>query len=256
MHLRSSVRRSLVAALAVFASLIAISLVAFSPLALTRLESLSRDWQKLSTIGQTYGAISALLSSFALGAVVVSLLYQARAGHTAREQSIRTLQQQLIRMAMEDPALMTAMGAPWDLPIPADSQVIREYLYVHMWATFWAGNYVVGELTAQAVRKLARSELFNSNAGRRYWAAIRLNVLSTNEGKYRRFAQIVDEEYQKVMASNTPVAAPVRITVPPAEAPLLNKRVIQLAILIGAVAATGALGGRKLGGWFVGRYDN
>ena len=46
------------------------------------------------------------------------------------------LQQQLIRMEMDDPALMTAIGAPWGLPIPAESARIRDHLYIHMWATF------------------------------------------------------------------------------------------------------------------------
>jgi Family of unknown function (DUF6082) len=184
MNRRSAVGRGLRIALTVVACLIALSLVIFSPFAITKLESFSKNWAELSDIGSTYGGISALIGSLALGAVVVSLLYQARAGHTAREQSIRSLQQQLIRMEMEDPALMTAMGAPWGLPIPAESAKIREHLYIHMWTTFWAGNYVVGELTGPAARKLVRGELLNSNAGRRYWATIRENVLSTNEGKY------------------------------------------------------------------------
>jgi hypothetical protein len=171
-----SIGRRLRVALAIVAGLTALSLVIFSPFAITRLEGLSKDWAELSNIGSTYGGISALISSLALGAVVVSLLYQARAGQTAREQSIRSLQQQLIRMEMEDPALMTAMGAPWGLPIPAESAKIRAHLYIHMWTTFWAGNYVVGELTGPAARKLVRSELFNSTAGRKYWATIRENV--------------------------------------------------------------------------------
>jgi hypothetical protein len=71
------------------ACLIAVILVALSPLALTGLDGLSKDWQRLAEIGETYGAISALVSSFALGGVVISLLHQARAGHTVREQGER-----------------------------------------------------------------------------------------------------------------------------------------------------------------------
>jgi hypothetical protein len=245
MKQRLSMRYGLLIALTAVACLIAISLVAFSPLALIGLEGLRKDWGKLSSIGQTYGAISAIASSLALGGVVVSLLYQARAGHTAREQSIRTLQQQLIRMEMEDPTLMTAIGAPWGLPIPAESTQIRAHLFIHMWASFWAGNYVVGEMTAPALRKVARSELFNSSAGRTYWATIRENVLSTNEGKYRRYAQIVDEEYQEVMASNAPVADPVRITDCIDDSVPLRKRELQQYALIGAALITGVLAGRE-----------
>jgi hypothetical protein len=245
MNRRLSARHGLLITLTAVACLIAISLIAFSPFALTALEGLSKDWGKLSNIGQAYGAISALVSSLALAGVVVSLLYQARAGHTAREQSIRTLQQQLIRMEMEDSTLMTALGAPWDLPIPAESAKIREHLYIHMWVSFWAGNYVVGELTAPAVRKVVRGELFNSRAGRRYWAAIRENVLSTNEGKYRRFAGIVDEEYQKVMAGNAPVADPVRVTDRIDNSDLHRKKELQQFALVGAALVTGVLAGRK-----------
>lgn len=245
-YLRLPIRHKFLAVVVASACLIAVVLVALSPLALTGLEGLSKDWQRLADIGETYGAISVLVSSFALGGVVISLLHQARAGHTAREQSIRTLQQQLIIMQMEDPTLMTAMGAPWGLAIPAESAAIREYLYIHMWTSFQAGNYAVGEITASAVRKQVRSELFNSAAGRRYWASIRQNVLSTNEGKYRRFAQIVDDEYHKILASNTPVASPVKITNRVNSSPSPVRGELRQLVLVGVALAAGALAGRIL----------
>jgi Family of unknown function (DUF6082) len=210
---------------------------------------LTKDWGKLSNIGQTYGAISALISSIALGEVVISLLYQARAGRTAREQSIRSLQQQLIRMEMDDPTLMTAIGAPWDLPIPAESASIREHLYIHMWAAFWAGNYVVGEMTEPTVRKMARSELFNSSAGRRYWANMHDNVLNTNEGKYRQFALIVDDEYQRITKDNIPVADPVKITDGIDKPASPHKERFEQGIILGTVAITSVLAGRKFAQW-------
>lgn len=70
----------------------------------------------------------------------------------------------------------------------------------------------MGELNAAAVRGVARLELYSSTAGRAYWAAVRERALSTNEGRYLRFARIVDEEYQKVIESNTRVAEPVIVT--------------------------------------------
>jgi hypothetical protein len=130
------VRRGFLLALAVLMGLVVITLIVFWPFVFARLPN----------VGQFYGTISALASSLALVGIAISLLHQARAGHTAREQAIRSLQQQLIKMEMDDPALMTAIGAPWGLPIPAESARIRDHLYIHMWANFWAGNYVVGEL--------------------------------------------------------------------------------------------------------------
>jgi hypothetical protein len=242
---RLPIRRGVLSTLTAVFCLVIIGLVIISPLALTKLEGLRKDWAELSSIGQTYGAISALISSLALGGVVVSLLYQARAGRTAREQSIRTLQQQLIQMEMEDPTLMTAIGAPWGLRIPADSARIREHLYIHMWTSFWAGNFVVGEMTASTVKTAARSELFNSSAGRRYWSNIRDNVLSTNEGKYRQFALIVDDEYKYVIANNIPVANPVKITGRTDRSITPSKEMVKQATLVGFAAIAGALAARK-----------
>jgi hypothetical protein len=140
------------------------------------MEHLNANWGELSSVGQTYGAISALISSLALGGVIVSLLYQARDGRTAREQSMRTLQHQLLRMQMDDPVLMDVTGAPWSLHISPDSGTIREYLYMHMWFGFWSGSYIMGEMPPESVSVTARNELFNSQAGRNLlggcWAEI------------------------------------------------------------------------------------
>lgn len=231
-----SIRRGLLLAFVAFIGTIAIALIVFWPIAFGR----------LSHVNQFYGTISALASSLALVGVAISLLHQARAGHTAREQTIRSLQQQLIKMEMDDPSLMTAIGAPWGLPIPAESGRIRDHLYIHMWTTFWAGNYVVGELNAEAVRGVAGLELFSSRAGRAYWAAVRERVLSTNEGKYLRFARIVDEEYQKVLANNAPVADPVRITDDAAHLTAHGKPRIQRPALMGAALITGTVAGWTL----------
>ena len=236
MNQRLRVHRGFLFALTVFMGLIVISLIVFWPFAFAR----------LSNVGQFYTTISALVSSLALVGVAISLLYQARAGRTAREQAIRSLQQQLIKMEMDDPTLMTAMGAPWGLSIPAESVRIRDHLYIHMWATFWAGNYVVGELNAVAVREVAKAELFSSKAGRTYWATVRERVLSTNQGKYRRFARIVDEEYQKVISSNVPVADPIRITNYANDSTTHRKAGLRRFALVGATLITGAQAGRKL----------
>ncbi len=194
MNQRLRIRRGFLLDLTVFMGLIVITLIVLWPFV----------FAKHSNVGQFYGTISALASSLALAGVAISLLHQARAGHTAREQAIRSLQQQLIKMQMDDPTLMTAMGAPWGLPIPAESARIRDHLYIHMWTNFWAGNYVIGELNAAAVRWMARAELFSSKAGRTYWAAVRERMLGTNDGKYLRFARIVDEEHYSLSLSDIP----------------------------------------------------
>jgi hypothetical protein len=151
-------------------------------------------------------------------------------------------------MMMDDPSFMTTTGAPWNLPIPAESTEIQEYLYMHMWVSFWAGNYVVGEMTRQAITETARNELFNSNAGRAYWIAIRQNLLDTTRGRYHRFTEIVDGEFRSIIANNIPVADPITITNHSVDAASPQKR-IKEPMLVGAALLAGVLAGLKLSQW-------
>ena len=240
------VRRGLLAALLTTVCIAIIAMVILSPFALTMLKHLNRNWGELSNIGQTYGAISALISSLALGGVIVSLLYQARDGRTAREQSMRSLQQQLIRMEIDDPTFMDATGAPWNLPIPADSASIREYLYLHMWVSFWAGQYVMGEMPIESVKAVARNELFSSRAGRTYWTAVGQRMLDTSTGRYHRFTRLLDEEYRKLAVDKIPVAPPIKISHGTDGPTSTRTKSLRYPGLVCAALVTGILAGRRL----------
>jgi hypothetical protein len=97
-------------------------LVILSPFVLRAIATSSGlNWSSLSNVGQTYGAVSALITALALGGVVISLLYRARDVDAARSQAIRTFQFELLRLELEDADLMWASGAPWGAPIPADN---------------------------------------------------------------------------------------------------------------------------------------
>jgi hypothetical protein len=237
-------RRWTLPASTVIAALMALTLVALSPIALVKLNPLSKNWSQLSNIGQTYGAISALISSLALGGVVVSLFFQARELRTTRNQNIRDIQHRLIRMEMDDPALMTAIGAPWNLAIPAESEKIREYLYIHMWVTYNASNYVLGEISDSEVKRFAINELFKSKAGREYWSYIRPNVTIYKEKGYYRFTHIIDAAYSEVISSNAPTNAPVRST-NHSVGRKSHKNTHRHLLAIGAALAVGIITGRK-----------
>src|SRR5690349_8108119 len=91
-------------------------LVIISPAALNLVARIpGMNWARLSNVGQTYGAISALLTALALGGVVISLIYQARDVRTAREQASRAVHQELLKIEMEDPFYMEILGIPWGL---------------------------------------------------------------------------------------------------------------------------------------------
>jgi hypothetical protein len=75
-------RRPVFIVAGVFGLTTILGLVILSPFALGELARSRQDWPQLSNVGQTYGAVSALVSSFALGGVIISLLYQARDSRT------------------------------------------------------------------------------------------------------------------------------------------------------------------------------
>jgi hypothetical protein len=224
-----------------------VGLVVLSPFALATLDHFRNDWQQLSDIGQTYGAVSAILSSLALGGVVASLLYQARSNRNAYEQIVRTLQLELIKMELKDPSLMTAMGAPWDVDIPPESESIREFLYVQLWVSFWGGNYTIGELPESAVRHFATHELFRGRAGRTYWAAVGPLQIANSKGRLKHFFQLLDDEYKKVISSGIPAASPVRVYDDLGEAQTestIRARHVQQVCIVAAATIIAASAGR------------
>lgn len=79
MHPHLTNRRLFTITLAGIAAIAFLALVILSPLALRTLaRSFDLNWSNLSNVGQTYSAVSALLTALALGGVAISLLYQAK----------------------------------------------------------------------------------------------------------------------------------------------------------------------------------
>ena len=100
--------------LATFAGL---ALVTASPLALRSLANLHQfDWPRLSNVGQTYGAISAMLVVIGLSGVAVTVFLQVRESRHTRVQAARTRHYDLMRMALDDPVLMEVSNQLHRLP--------------------------------------------------------------------------------------------------------------------------------------------
>ncbi|MEV6983207.1 DUF6082 family protein [Sphaerisporangium sp. NPDC051017] len=170
------------------------TLVALSPLALNWLDGRAGDWERLSFIGQTYGAASALLSVLALIGVSVSLFLQAREAKATREQALRMLHADLMKMAMEDPLYRHAWGPFFDSD---DHDGPREHMYVNLIVSQWSMEYELRTITDEHLRSIAHV-LFSGPAGRRYWNNVRdLRITSTSTRRERRFHEILDEEYHR-----------------------------------------------------------
>lgn len=189
-----------------------LGLVIISPIGLRQIARISgMNWILLSNIGQTYGAVSALVAALALGGVVISLLYQARDVQTNREQSSRTFHHDLLKLEMEDPLYMEALGAPWGFKLQmTDYDSLRQFNFVHMWVSYWEGLYMLREMTESTLRISVAGELFNGAVGREYWRAGRTSRIKNARGRHLRFAKILDEEYRKALTSGPPPTASLR----------------------------------------------
>jgi hypothetical protein len=226
-------------------------LVSFSPVALKQVAKVpGMNWVLLSNIGQTYGAVSALLSALALGGVVISLLYQARDLRIASEQAARTFHSDLLRMEMDDPfymEIMAATGIPGEGPFDFDS--LRRRQFIHLWVSHWESQYKLGEMTDDNVRYTASAELFNSSEGRRYWSGVRDLKLKKYRGRLARFAKIVNEEYNRAIATGPPpVAVPLKksSSMMPSDE---SRRMLDMrsVILVCAAAGSAVIAGHLLG---------
>ena len=186
------------------AVLVVLGLVVVSPLALSAVGAgYAGDWGRLSDIGQTYGATSAVLSALALGGVAVSLLLQARQGRAERIQAIRGLHTDLVKMQLDDLPTYLPCWGPLDLPTDDDR---RRHIYTNLLMQYaWMG-YEIGTVPEPLLRDML-GNMFRGDVAGRYWPLARTSWVASTGGTRtgRRFLQIVDDEFGRA-----PATPPVR----------------------------------------------
>lgn len=187
-------------AVAVLAVLI---LVAISPLALKQFSMIkSENWAELSNIGQTYGAASAILTAIALIGVAGSMIFQIRAIEVSKSESMRGQHLHLVEMSLKDPVYMRAWGQEPKEYGGLDRY--RQLLYVNLILSFWEDNYRLRSLS-EGILRGDLAILFRGEAGREFWTLGRYARLRTSRNRqHSRFSRIVEEEYQKAIASAPP----------------------------------------------------
>ncbi|WP_148046368.1 DUF6082 family protein [Halostreptopolyspora alba] len=174
--------------------LVATALVTASPIGLRAFGGPDGEWQRLSFIGQTYGAVSALIATIALVGVIATLVLQFRENRRAVQESRRQAMSELLLKAMDDPDLDECWGP---VPDPGDPKVRRQQLYINMIVSQWSVAYETGAMPEKRLRAIAR-EMFSAPPGRAYWGRVREKRLSVvTEGKLGRFNRILDEEFQR-----------------------------------------------------------
>jgi hypothetical protein len=195
---RFSTIRSITLTLTIVAVLGALGAVLLSPMALTRLPvGQGVDWNRLSNIGQTYGAASAVLSALALGGVAISLVLQHRESKAAREQALRALHADLFRKALEEEIYLECWG-----PIGAstDRTWYRQHIYLNLIVSHWQLMWELGALTEPHLRLAARG-IFAGPLGLRFWSEARDLRPAVEKGRRARiFHTILEQEYQEAVA--------------------------------------------------------
>jgi hypothetical protein len=186
-------RRILYAGSIAVVTLAGLFLVAASPFALKPLTKFGSNWALLSNIGQTYGAISALLTAVGIPGIAISILLQLRESRRSRADVWRTHHSELLRMALEDPSLTEISHSSASLSIDERKQTI----YINLQLEFWLMLWEIRQLPSDTLRVYA-ADLLKTDPGRRFWARFGPVRMSSTIGahKERRFLEIIDDEYR------------------------------------------------------------
>lgn len=190
--------------------IVSTGLVVLSPLALRALDNGDEvDWNRLSNIGETYGAVSAIVAAVALLGVTTSLVIQSREAGAARKNARRAHHVELMRMAMDDPRYMECWGPYLTESFAAEGQ----YTYVNLIVAHWYSEYEVGELSDTLLRATAAS-VFASVPGRVYWRSTGTFWRDNYAGRRAwRFHRVLEEAFQEAIRKppSMPPAPPASI---------------------------------------------
>lgn len=176
--------------------IVSVGLVVVSPLALRALDSGSQvDWNRLSNIGQTYGAVSAIIAAVALLGVMISLVIQSREARAVRKSARRAHHVELMRMAMDDPRYMECWGPYVTDTFAAEGQ----YTYINLIVAHRYSEYEVREMSEVLLRATAKY-VFASAPGRVYWQNGGRFWRDNYSGRRaRRFYRVLEETYQEAI---------------------------------------------------------
>ncbi|BCJ55068.1 hypothetical protein Asp14428_65430 [Actinoplanes sp. NBRC 14428] len=159
-----------------------------------------REWVRLANIGQTYGAVSALLSGLALVGVVASLRIQANQRLSDRLFAKQQRHHDMMRYVFDEPEYSQCWG-PRFAPDDVDE---RLYFYTNIILGEWQAAYELGDLSQADVRLYA-AIMFKSELPRMFWKQhghLR-RVVTRNKGT-GDFSLIISDEYEKAVRIGPP----------------------------------------------------
>jgi hypothetical protein len=184
---------------ATIAVVLLVLLVVLAPFATARLRYLPLDWKRLSDIGQAYGALSAVLSAFALCGIAASLVMQRQQYRLSEAQTLRQRHYDLIKFTFEDPELKPC----WGESSSESGLTEKEAAYCNLIIDHWYMMWRIGHLSQAELHRIAAS-FFNGEAGRAYWAAFGNPWMSADDRISVKFLQIFDMEFNSANSRGRP----------------------------------------------------
>ncbi|GAA1642368.1 DUF6082 family protein [Catellatospora bangladeshensis] len=176
-----------------------IAVVLLSPLLLeTATKVMSGDWSLLSDVGQTYGAASAILSSFALIGIVLSIAVSLRQARVGQQDAARSMQFELMKLQLDDPTLNSSLP-----PDASADQVAtwRRSIYRNMMFMYLRSSYFTEDISPDALR-LQMEIIFRSPEARAWWPQARPAYATGSRLRMERmFVRIVNEQWRTAAAA-------------------------------------------------------
>ncbi|KUL28897.1 DUF6082 family protein [Actinoplanes awajinensis] len=171
-----------------------------APFVLARLYPGDTDFSRVSDIGQAYGAASAVISTLALGGVLVGLVVQYRQYTGDRQRRVEEATAELVRLAMEEPFYQQCWGAR----VAPEGMDERPFLYCNRLMTAWKQAWAIDVLSEAQAREYLAS-FFDSEVPRAFWRMHgdwQMRVKLTNRRAH--FLMIVNEEYRRAEKAGPP----------------------------------------------------
>lgn len=157
-------------------------------------------WLKLSYIGQTYGAASALLAALGIVAISASLIIQRRQVEIAQVQAARSMQLELTRLSLQYPNLPKLWINGSSLNDEYTESVFLNLVFKYYEMGFISGFYSEEGVGAILHRRFLLEET------RRWWSTAVTAYSSEADNKVRRrFVEIANFQYELAGRALAPV---------------------------------------------------
>ncbi|MFD8810573.1 DUF6082 family protein [Streptomyces sp. NPDC059627] len=175
--------------------------VILTPLALEQVAPNHKDWGRLSSISQTYGALSAPFSAIALLGVAASLAFQARQTTIANEEAQRSSHRQLLMYTVDRPEFLVCWEPVSGVSSPTE---LQRLFFTNLIISNWHADYRLRRWNDQEAR-VQLGIHFQGTVARAHWekcaSSWRQVAEASGDPRRIRFVDLVDESYAEAAAT-------------------------------------------------------